>query len=235
MTIGEMHIAFKMWLDKSYGLELAAFENEEIDFWLNKAVREFVKTRYSGMNVKREGFEESQKRIDDLRTLVIEEDLSVTDGTNKPNSFIADLTSLIEEYWFTVGEEVTIEYNDIRSPSVASTKRQGVIEATANNYRALIDNPYSEHRLHYEEAKPIRLFLGDTVELITDGNYDVTEYHIRFIRKPVEVSITSDPIVHCDLPEHTHDEVVKMAVRMALENIEQPRYGSFAQEQSVME
>ena len=41
--------------------------------FLNEALDKFVKTRYSGINYKREGFEQSQKRIDDLRTLVVNE------------------------------------------------------------------------------------------------------------------------------------------------------------------
>ena len=30
----------------------------------------FIKTRYSGINFKRKGFEQDKKRIDDLRTLI---------------------------------------------------------------------------------------------------------------------------------------------------------------------
>ena len=233
MNSTTMHISFKLECDKTYGLESPSFEREEIDYWLNQGTRSFVKTRYSGLNSKKESFEESQKRIDDLRTLVIEDQRTVTEtagtGDYKPNSWTATLPN---DYWFALGEEVDIRYNDIRTPNANTNKRQGVTEATVNTYRALIDNPYSEHRLHYEEAKPIRLFLGNTVELITDGDYDILYYYLRYLKKPAEIVYGT---VDCDLPEHTHDEIVKTAVRMALENIEQPRYGSFAQEVSVME
>lgn len=233
MNSTTMHTSFKVEYDKTYGLESPSFEREEIDYWLTQGVRSFTKTRYSGLNTKKESFEESQKRIDDLRTLVVEDQISVTEtsgtGDYKPNSWRATLPN---EYWFTLGEEVDIQYNDIRTPDSNTNKRQGVTEGTVNNYRSLLDNPYSEYRLHYEEAKPIRLFLGNTVELITDGNYDILYYYLRYLRKPVDIVYGS---VDCDLPEHTHDEIVKTAVRMALENIEQPRYGSFAQEFSVME
>ena len=37
MTISEMHLAFKLELDKTSALELPSFEPEEIDFWLNAA------------------------------------------------------------------------------------------------------------------------------------------------------------------------------------------------------
>lgn len=242
MTRAEMHIAFDLELDKTSNLTNPSYEPEEKDFWLNSAISKFVKTRYSGFNVKKKGFEQDQKRIDDLRTLVKEKTIdSLTISSTKPNAFIADLTSLTisgvpdtDVYMFTVSEEVTITFdsnttNDILKKSTGL--RQGVTEVTANNYRSHIDNPYSEHVLHYEKAKPLRLFLGNTVELITDGNYKVTEYHIRYIAKPQVISSSVD----CDLPDTVHDEIVKIAVNMALENIEQPRYQSHLNELNTIE
>ena len=42
----------------------------DIEYWLNKGLEKFYKTRYSGINYKQLGFEQNQKRIDDLRTLI---------------------------------------------------------------------------------------------------------------------------------------------------------------------
>ena len=42
-----------------------------IEHFLNAALDKFWKTRYSQNNFKREGFEQTQKRIDDLRTLIV--------------------------------------------------------------------------------------------------------------------------------------------------------------------
>jgi hypothetical protein len=235
MTIAEMHIAFKLELDKSSALELPAFEPEEIDFWLNNAIREFVKSRYTGTD-KGAGFETNLKRIEDLKSLIVEETISganLTTGTIKPYSYIADLTSLVGDKWFTLGEEVLIQYHDIRTPFSHSTKRQGVTQCTVDTYRSHLDDPYSEHVLHYEEAKPLRLVYQDTIELVTDGNYEITAYYIRYLNQPAEVSITTP--VSCDLPEHTHDEIVKLAVNMTLENIEQPRYKSYQNELNKVE
>ena len=83
MTIDQMHIDFKLEYDKTSNLENPAFEPEEIDLWINKAIRKFVKTRYSGINVKRESFEQTQKRIDDLRSLIKQETLDCVKDTYK--------------------------------------------------------------------------------------------------------------------------------------------------------
>ena len=231
MNISEMHRAFKLELDKSSALELPSFEPEEIDFWLNMAIRSFVKNRYRGKQ-DGVGFEQIAKRTMDLSEIVVEDTLSVTEGTIKENSYVADLTSCTGDLWFIVGEEVDITYTRLGQSS-PTTKRQGVTQCNANNYRSSIDDPYSEHRLHYEEAKPLRLIYQRTVELITDGSYTVDDYMVRYIKKPVEVAIGTN--TDCDLPEHTHDEVTKLAANMVLENIEQPRYKSHVVELNKVE
>jgi len=232
MTISDMHIAFKLELDKIDSLQYPGFTTNEIDYWLNRAIREFVKTRYSGINSKREGFEQSQKRIDDLRTLVREVTVPCTiTGAIKPNGYVltngfsnAQFSTAV--YWLSLGEEVSI------TPTGGSTIRQGVTEVTYDEYTYEVDNPYSTYILHYGKAKPLRLFYNNTIEFISDGNYTVNNAYIRYIKSPIIVVYST---VNCDLPEHTHDEVVSLAVRLALENIEQPRYQTYSQEVSVME
>ena len=53
----------------------ALFENilpQEVDFAINANIQRFAKQRYGAhANLKQKGFEMSQKRIDDLRTLVV--------------------------------------------------------------------------------------------------------------------------------------------------------------------
>jgi len=222
-----MHTNVKLEYDKSNALELPAFEDEEIDFWLNSAIRAFVKTRYSGINFKKESFEESQKRIDDLRTLVVHStEISYLSGMNDyPNGYLFALPS---GYWFALQEEATIAPD-----STGVRARVGVTECTIDEYRQQIDDPYSEHILHYNTAKPLRLFNNAAVELISDGTYTITYYHLTYLKKPTEVSLSGS--VDCDLPEHTHDEIVKMAVNSMLENVEQPRYQSHTNEVITME
>jgi hypothetical protein len=241
MTISEMHIAFDLLLDKVNSLQYPSFLAEEKDFFLNQAIRKFAKTRYSGMNAKREGFEQSQKRIDDLRTLVRELTIPCTStGHIHDNGYV--LTNTLDSatfttmpYWLSLGEEVDILYQSSvqYTPNFVS-KRVGVINATANDYRYKLDDPLAEYRLHYDEAKPLRLFYNNTIEFITDGNYSVTNAYLRFLKRPAIVTSFGTP-VDCDLAEHTHDEIVALAVQMALENVEQPRLGSYSELVNTME
>jgi hypothetical protein len=231
MTISEMHIAVKMGLDKTSALELPAFEPEEIDYWLNKAIWEFVKTRYSGNNLKGESFEQTEKRIRDINSLIKDTTFTnvVTGGsTDKPNSYTVELSSIIDFgdypllYILSGGEEVEIVYTE---NGEEITKRQPVTQCTIDTYDTHIADPYSEHVLYFGEAKPLRLFKGEKVELITDGNYSISKYFLRYLRQPATVSLSSDD--DCDLPKHTHLEIADIAVRMMIENIESNRLQTF--------
>ncbi|MCK5016542.1 MAG: hypothetical protein KAS32_05650, partial [Candidatus Peribacteraceae bacterium] len=62
MDIETMHVNVKLEHDKTSALELPAFEPEEIDFWINMAIRRFGKTRYGGISSKGTSFEQTQKR-----------------------------------------------------------------------------------------------------------------------------------------------------------------------------
>jgi hypothetical protein len=232
MTISEMHIAFKLELDKINSLQYPAFTVDEIDFWLNRAIRKFVKTRYSGINYKREGAEQTQKRIEDLRTLVREVAVSCTSvGAIKPNGYVisngfSNAQFIAAPYWLSLGEEVLI------TPTTGNPSRQGVTEVTSDEYRAELDNPYSTYILHYNGAKPLRLFYNNTIEFVSDGTYAVSTAYIRYIKQPLAVVYNT---VSCDLAEECHDEIVVLAAQMALENIEQPRLQTYSQEALTME
>jgi len=82
-------------LDKTDSLNYPSFLPEEKDFWLNMSQRQFVKTRYSGLNPRGKWVESEQKRIEDLREIIETGMLtSPTRGEFKENSFLFDLSRL---------------------------------------------------------------------------------------------------------------------------------------------
>lgn len=209
MTLDEMHMAFGMYVDGYDTLNYIDISPEEKDFWLNQAILVFSKERFSGKN--NTGFEETQKRIEDLRVLIENADLTPTGPGNKPNSY---LFALPNDYWIADEEEVGFTV-----AGMTNMVRAGITECSGDSYRSSMDNPFSEHRLKYNSAKPLRTFLGENVELVTDGTYAITHYYLRYLRKPATVDSLSDPPIDCDLNEFNHDEIVQMAVRMAVASL----------------
>ena len=71
MTVEEMHIAVNLGVQKIASFQADNLLQEEIDYELNTAVRRLISRRYNMLGNKyRRGFEQSQKRLDDLRHLV---------------------------------------------------------------------------------------------------------------------------------------------------------------------
>lgn len=67
-----MHIAVRQGVDKINSLQADSLLSQEIDLELNKNMGKFINLKYGRNNIYGKGFEQSQKRIDDLSTLVKE-------------------------------------------------------------------------------------------------------------------------------------------------------------------
>ena len=243
MTRAEMHNEFKFLVDKADSASAPIFLEHEIDMLLNIAVEKFISKRAFGNNVRRTGFEEDQKRRDDLRTLITEvsidmdeldkalggltdEDAALYSITQKPNSLKLPLPT---DYRHAINEECL--FGDMRV---------GVTPITHDRYNKIIDDPFNTptSKTVYK-LESGRVGSTDYVELIfsKDSMVAVTgsQYRLRYLRNPAviaaAVATTTEGgettlAVSCDLASHTHKEIVRMAVVDALETIEQPRYQS---------
>ena len=70
MTCAELHLEFKFRCDKLDTLNYPNFLPEEIDLILNNAQERLIKQRYGFNNIKRQSFEETEKRTEDLKEIV---------------------------------------------------------------------------------------------------------------------------------------------------------------------
>lgn len=82
----------------------------------------------------------------------------------------------------------------------------------------MMDDPFN--RAWYKE--PTYTIEENYIDVYTDQEFVVPKVKIKYIRKPAEISITSG--VGCELPIHTHHEIVEMTVKSILEGIQDPRY-----------
>lgn len=78
MDIEQMHLAVQQGVDKINSFQADTLLSEEIDLELNKAIDKFINLKYGKNNLYNKGFEESQKRIDDLKELVVTAELAST-------------------------------------------------------------------------------------------------------------------------------------------------------------
>ena len=103
MTIEEMHIAVNLGVQKIASFQVDNLLPQEIDHELNNAMDRFIKQRYIPMGNKyRRGFEQSQKRIDDLRNLVVDHRIRTEFGGNSISGFTFDRARFPNDYMFLI-------------------------------------------------------------------------------------------------------------------------------------
>lgn len=213
--------------------------SDTIFSFINEAIDKFYKTRYSGINAKSEGFEQSQKRIDDLRNLI--KTASFTEEIiNNGNIYTIELP---EDYVLMLGDVAGIlptEGNEqcweTDEEGDYVVKRADTIEATIENIDRQLNNSLSEHLLKYCTARPLKLIQGNQVILYTDGKYSVANYQITYLSKPLFLDSSNiSNTEYTSLPEHTHMEIVKMAVQLYLATKPMQHYSAYSSEVNAME
>ena len=214
--------------------------SDTIMSFINEAIDKFWKTRYSGLNFKQRGFEQDQKRTDDLRTLVTKHTYKDID-ISKVNQ---------EEYTVTLPDDYVILLGDTAGIAPADgitndcwekdsegnykVKYSDTIEGTIETVDRIKENSLSEYHLKYTKAKPIKLMQDNTITLYTDGQYKVAEYTIEYLKRPSKVTLVDTPTdEYTDLPAHTHMEIVKIAVQLILGTL--PNYNVYSNEVNSME
>lgn len=225
MTVTEMHTAFRLNLDKSSSLVgNPDFLPEEIDFWLNEAQERFIKQRLFGNNYRHEGLDASQKRIDDLKNLIVNSEtlyLQTSElGSNVKETVLSQLDATYPYLFY------------INSTLFDST---GKSLQTGDNVKAVdiskylkdsINNPYIRRPLTYFATRanfPVIAFIyGD--------EFVPNTCNLTYIKKPKVLTLNT-PFGYqtntCELSEETHKEIVAIAVGLVIENIESPRVQTF--------
>ena len=232
MTEREMLIEFERRVQISDpNTELAGkLSSDAIFTFLNAGKDKFVKTRYSGLNIKGTGFEVTQKRIDDLRSLVTIADFS---------SIVDNTITLPTDYMFTLGETAGITSSSPCWPKVLTVpvvKYTDVLEGTIESIDEMLQNSLSAHRLRLNRAKPIRLYQGNTIKLYTDGNYTISNYKLTYLRHPNKLGDpTKTNVEYTDLPKHTHSEIVNLALQHYMATKGSQQIQVFANEVNTME
>jgi len=112
MNVNQMHIAIQQGVDKINSLQADMLLSEEIDIELNKSMSRFLNTKYGKNNKYGQGFENSQKRIDDLRTLVKEYSAPTIYKEQYNNNIWVDQFRLPSDYLYLVNQRSEVFINN---------------------------------------------------------------------------------------------------------------------------
>lgn len=248
MTPFEFQVAFERELDVFYNA-LEKPTSSTTMYWLNQAVMKFIKTRYSGTNAKTTSFEQDQKRIDDLRTLVARQSYDWENGLSGSPVINTYTVILPDDYMFQIGTTVGIQPNVLvdgkKNPHSHCWQKDDsgkyvvrntdAIEVTHDTLDRELENSLSEMNIHYCSAKPLKLISGNQILFYTDKYYQLASVQLQYIKIPKAITLDQPFVNYTELPEHTHQEIVKLAVQMYLESTADQRYTSYSNEVNTME
>jgi hypothetical protein len=225
----DMHQAIRLHLDKSTSLTGSVdFLPEELDFWLNEAQDRFIKQRLYGNNYRQQKFDDTQKRIDDLKTLLVQ-----SGRINLSPSYLAENvkecglpTNFVDApYLFYINSTL---YNNIGN--VLQTGDTISFDLISRYLKDSINNPYIR--------RPLVVFFQSgevtVIGFIHGDEFIPTQCDITYIKKPRKlvsgtIGVGTYETNICELPEYTHKEIVIIAVELLIENIESQRVQTFSQ------
>ena len=89
---------------------------------------------------------------------------------------------------------------------------------TQDEIHTLLDDPFNTTK----DGAPLYTIQENSIDVYCRENFVASNAIIRYLRRPQRMD--KSLFVGCELPEHTHAEIVEMTVKSILEGFESPRY-----------
>lgn len=244
MTIKEWHYDFMLKLDKVASNQKKNFNVAERDWFLNEAQDLFKKQRLFANNSKQTGFEEGQKRIDDLSTIHIKypDQLPVTlikhpdmDGIKV---YELPLNTLKYNYDYFIKGHLDLKANNC-------INRAKLYAIQNEDFEDAISSPYqlSEERVLINFGKSSTLDGVSSIYIYSLYPIENDKIYIEYIKQHRKINYggyvyidgITYPETNSEFPEHTHKEIVDIAVQLAAGIIEASNYSLQTNKLSINE
>ena len=216
MLTREMHYDFKTKFNKIDSQKNRNLLVPEIDWLLNEAAELFVKKVAQPKAENGLGFETSQRIIDDIKSIV------------KPGTWIPvtnNIISLPSDYLYFVRCRVKLSKKNCKSQEAVLYIRE---------HRDLFEES-TFYNGNFEWREVNGVYTDQGIQSYTDGTFTIDQAKLTYIRKwpyfhnaqdfgagsynhPSGVTLTGT--VQCDLPAHTHREIVDIAVMLAASGVQ---------------
>lgn len=215
-----MHYDFKTKLNKIDSQQYRNLRIPEIDWKLNEAQELFVKMVAKPRLKNSLGFETSQRSIDDIRTIVVNDYCS---------SVINNIVTLPTDYWhFLSGKAIMDKGNCTGFPAVVKIRQHD------DEFES---SPFDCSSFEWREVNAVFYELG--LKLFTDNTFTNKQFCMSYIKKLKYIHNAEDfrggsyklpegtlltGTQDCELPDQTHREIVDIAVLLATGEMQLPDY-----------
>lgn len=224
-----MHYDYKKKLNKVDSQQYRNLRIPEIDWVLNEAQEIFIKLVAQPRINNHLGFERNQRTIDDIRTIVQEED--ETNGITVNNNEV----QLPSDYLHYISSTILMT-----KENCSDTKAKVFIRQQDDKFE---QSPFDNSSFEWRTVNGI--IVRDIIKLFDDGSFTNSELYLGYIKKPSYIHNAEDfsaggynlldgtnlsGFVNCELPDHTHREIVDIAVLITTGELENQLGYQFKQE-----
>ena len=151
---------------------------EDSLFWLNQAAIKFAKTRFNGDIVHKQGYEQTEKRRNDLIHLLVTTDLERYGNVDNTHpEYLEWEYKYPLDHLYTLNEDVVITNN-----ADSNEYSTSVFECTQDSFMYRITNSLSDFHYRFGKARPIRIRTADGCKLLTDREYKIKRYTLGYIK-----------------------------------------------------
>jgi hypothetical protein len=195
MTFGEAHEQLDILLDKH---DAPWFEAKEKDIFLNYAQNEFIKKRYAE-------FELNEKRRQDLRPLI---------ATYTGSSSTVTLANL-PNFMFVLSVKGTFT---VESGGISKSVSKAIKPMQHDDVNIATEDPFNKPT----NDDPYYLTYGTYLSI--ESQSSPSAWTVTYLKYPSAVDGEDNPNVTFDLPQHTHEEIVNIALRKILRTMGDETY-----------
>ena len=216
MTIKEMHYDFELRRDSVASGNKPNFLRPQIDWLLNTAMSKVIKSRLTQNNKSAAGVEANQRRVDDLKTLLVKyPDQPALVPTQHDGVLEIPLTSLKYTYMYFVRGAAKLKGCDRELPLVFR-QHDDLAYHLADPFRSDIAFNFGKSSTEDSESS-IYLY---------PKNIQVESVKLEYLKQPAKLNYggyvyidgSTYPEQSCELDQILHDEVVDKAIELSTDD-----------------
>lgn len=176
MNVLEMHIAWKQGMDKVHSERDDQFLPQEIDIELNRAMQRFIDQRYGKNNIYQEGFEQSQKRIDELRSLLVEYEDDVIFKEETVNGVFVDSFQFPNDYMYLVNQRSSIFLNNCKPLQYITQSLPNIFYFTFNLQNFFVQDLNFLDEMYMIDSAGQQHLVWTASQQLTQNGYDPSQF-----------------------------------------------------------
>ena len=162
--------------------KLASLDYDNIECWqiaeaFNKAQLEWTRRQLYGINIRKEGAEQSSGLVDDLQKLMKVELLTMID---KQIYYKAD--KLPDDYLHYVRTDVFAQQ------TCCPERRLTVYEVEEANISIILNDKNKQP--NFEWAETVATRINNSLRVYTNNEFEISKCYLVYYRKPIEVQFT---------------------------------------------